>query len=228
MYGRVRRKDEQQLDRRRQALGLPDTVPLLPESSADARSAALVTFGDTRAFAKARSISRNAIQRGSIFSSRALAAGQQRLAAAAAVVSAEKSAAARVAAVTVGRSTGDVGRGLPKVAVVQRRGNEPAPQIPTIERRDRGSLANLVKPPLAQPRVRHKVTTPSPLIQSPAGASALGMGMLHSRGPTPGLRGSGGSIEVQRRFYDVAAQLEMKRRRLEHGVKLRLTEPHQR
>lgn len=229
MFCRVRRKDEQQLDRRRQALGLPDTVPLLPESPADARSAALVTFGDSRAFEKARSISRNAIQQGSIFSSRAVAAGQQRLAtAAAAAVCAEKGAAARVAAAAAGRSSGIAGRSLPRVAVVQRRRGEPALQIPTIERRDRGSLANLAKPPLAQPTVGHRVTAPSASIQLPAGASSLGISELHGRGHVSAVRGSGGAIVVKRRCNDAAAQLEMKRRRLEHGVKLRLTEPHRR
>ena len=53
---RSKRKEEQRRDARRRELGLPDTVPLLPEAPEDARAAALVTFGDDRAFDKARQV----------------------------------------------------------------------------------------------------------------------------------------------------------------------------
>jgi len=54
--GRAKRKEEQRRDARRRELGLPDTVPLLPEIPEDAQAAALVTFGDDRAFDKARQV----------------------------------------------------------------------------------------------------------------------------------------------------------------------------
>ena len=53
---RIKRKEEQRRDARRRELGLPDTVPLLPEVPEDAQAAGLVTFGDDRAFDKARQV----------------------------------------------------------------------------------------------------------------------------------------------------------------------------
>ena len=55
-FCRTKRKEEQQRDTRRRELGLPDTVLLLPEVPEDAQEAALITFGDERAFDKARKV----------------------------------------------------------------------------------------------------------------------------------------------------------------------------
>ena len=64
---RDRRKEAKATDARRQALGLPDTVPLAPESAEDAQLAALMTFGDGRATERAQSAQRRQIQGGDIF-----------------------------------------------------------------------------------------------------------------------------------------------------------------
>jgi coiled-coil domain-containing protein 130 len=64
---RDRRKEAKATDARRQALGLPDTVPLAPESADDAQLAALITFGDGRAHERAQSAQRQQIQGGDIF-----------------------------------------------------------------------------------------------------------------------------------------------------------------
>jgi hypothetical protein len=71
---RAMRKDEKQRDRRRAELGLPESVPLLPEAPEDATAAALVAFGDDRGGAKARR--RAEISSSSIFSRSAVAAAK--------------------------------------------------------------------------------------------------------------------------------------------------------
>jgi len=65
---RLRRTEAHATHARHKALGLPEDVPLAPQSEDDARHAALVTFGDDRAFDKARRLSRDAIRSSSIFS----------------------------------------------------------------------------------------------------------------------------------------------------------------
>ena len=216
MHYRVKRKDEQQLDRRRQALGLPDTVPLLPESPADVRSAALITFGDARAFEKARSVSRDAIQKGSIFSRRAVAAGQQGVAAA--MASARKRAAVRAGLPALGGPSSEGSGGLPRVVAVQRRGGTAPPQILTIERRDRGSLSRLSKP-------AGVITAPGAADRGLSVDPVLGASVACSIRLNPAVGGVGGPDVVRRRSDTAASQLAAKRRRLEFGVKLRLTEP---
>lgn len=51
---RAARKDEKKREEHRQKLGLPDQVKLLPHSAQDAEVAALMSFGDSQAFAKSR------------------------------------------------------------------------------------------------------------------------------------------------------------------------------
>mmetsp|Transcript_807 Transcript_807/g.2490 ORF Transcript_807/g.2490 Transcript_807/m.2490 type:complete len:335 (+) Transcript_807:475-1479(+) len=65
---RSRRKEAHATFARHKALGLPEDVPLAPQSEDDTRRASLVTFGDDRAFEKARRFSRDAIRSSSIFS----------------------------------------------------------------------------------------------------------------------------------------------------------------
>ena len=220
--GRVKRKDEQQRDMRRQALGLPDTVPLLPESPADARAAALVTFGDARAFEKARRQSRDAIKQGSIFSPGAVAAGRQQVAKAAAARAREDAAAlAAEAAARLGTAAG--GGGLPRRVAVLQRSSETAAPASTVERRDRGSLSKLGKPPVAHRAV-------STLKAQAAGTRLHPSSAPGTSAPRSGIGEAGarcGPVTLKRASTAAAAQLALKRRRLEHGVKLSLSEPRQ-
>lgn len=64
---RDRRKVAQATDARRQALGLPDTVPLVAESPEDMRLASLMTFGDDRAHERAHAARRQQIEGADIF-----------------------------------------------------------------------------------------------------------------------------------------------------------------
>lgn len=64
---RERRKDAKATDAQRQALGLPDTVPLVAESADDARLAALMTFGDGRGHERTQAVRRQLIEGGDIF-----------------------------------------------------------------------------------------------------------------------------------------------------------------
>jgi len=72
------KKDNKQRDQRRKALGLHETVKLLPESSDDAASASFVRFGDTRAFTKNWQKKRKAVAASSIFSPAAVAAAKKK------------------------------------------------------------------------------------------------------------------------------------------------------
>lgn len=65
---RDRRKVAHATHARHRALGLPSSVPLVPESQDDAQCAALVTFGDDRAFDKAHQLTRESIRSANIFS----------------------------------------------------------------------------------------------------------------------------------------------------------------
>lgn len=224
--GRVKRKDEQQRDRRRLALGLPDTVPLLPEHPADVRQAALVTFGDAHAFEKARRVARDNITQGSIFSPGAVAAGTQQVATAAAARAREDAAArAAASAAVAGRAAAAGGcGGLPRrVAVLQRSGGGELPAH-SVERRDRGSLPMLTKPPVGPSR--GMVTAKATAAGSKSGSSsAPGSSVPRGSSAARGMRREGAPAVMKRKSINAAAQLALKRRRLEHGVKLTLSDP---
>lgn len=64
---RAARKAEKARDQRRERLGLPEAVTLLPESRADRELASLISFGDASAHDKARQLHRQAIRAQSIF-----------------------------------------------------------------------------------------------------------------------------------------------------------------